>query len=210
MSQTANVVLYNQNTQTQRGAMVATPEKSAALTLEAFLALPETKPAQEYSQGAITQKPMPKAKHSTLQFELAAAINQQGKPEKIAYALPELRCTFRDRSIVPDIAVLRWQNLPRDEDGDIGDNVNRPPDWIIEILSPDQSVTLVMEKIIFCLEQGTELGWLIDPVVKAITVFAANLPRVYRREDTTPLTVLEGLEDWQITAPEIFDWLKVE
>lgn len=198
------------NIDTKRGAMVATPEKSAALTLEAFLALPDTKPAQEYSQGTITRKPMPKAKHSRLQSRLARTIDLVAEEKKIALALTELRCTFRDRSIVPDIAVLRWQNLPRDEDGDIGDNVNRPPDWIIEILSPDQSVTLVMEKIIFCLEQGTELGWLIDPAVKAITVFADKLPRVYRSDNTTPLRVLEGLDDWQITAPEIFDWLKVE
>jgi len=49
---------------------------------------------------------MPQGKHSTIQIELASAINQVGKPQKLAYALTELRCTFGGGSIVPDIAVL--------------------------------------------------------------------------------------------------------
>ncbi|MEY3555069.1 MAG: hypothetical protein RLZZ580_1123 [Cyanobacteriota bacterium] len=44
--------------------MFATIEDKHALSLEAFLALPETKPAREYYQGIVTQKPMAKGKHS--------------------------------------------------------------------------------------------------------------------------------------------------
>lgn len=189
--------------------MVATTEKSSTLTLEEFLALPETKPAREYHPGRIDTKPMPKGKHSILQFEIAVAINQHSKPTKTAYALPELRCTFAGRSIVPDIAVLRWANLPRDEDGEISDQVTCPPDWIIEILPSDQVFTLAMEKILFCLNQGTELGWLIDPHTKGITIFNHSRPQIHLPGDTTPLKVLQGLEDWQITHQTLFDWLKV-
>jgi Uma2 family endonuclease len=46
-----------------------------SLTLEEFLTLPETKPASEYINGGIIQKPMPHGKHSTLQAELIIAIN---------------------------------------------------------------------------------------------------------------------------------------
>lgn len=192
--------------------MVATTDKPKTLTLEAFLALPETKPASEFCNGVITQKPMPKGKHSTLQFELTAAINQQTKAKKIAYAMPELRCTIAGRSIVPDIAVIRWDNLPRDEDGEIGDRFDRHPDWIIEILSPDQSVAKVMEKIIFCLQQGTELGWLIDPNAKSLTVFfPSGLPKVYFAEEeaSEAIAMIVGLETWQLSVQDIFSWLQV-
>ncbi|MEA5418082.1 Uma2 family endonuclease [Spirulina sp. CCNP1310] len=194
--------------------MVATPvksstETSSTLTLEEFLALPETKPAREYHPGRIETKPMPKGKHSRLQARLARAIDEVAEDRKIALALTELRCTIAGRSIVPDIAVLRWANLPRDEDGEISDQVTCPPDWMIEILSPDQSATLVMEKILFCVSQGTELGWLIDPHSKGITVFNHSRPQIYLPGDTTPLKVLEGLDDWQITHQTLFDWLKV-
>jgi len=74
------------------------------LSLEAFLELPETKPASEYINNRAYQKPMPQGKHSKLRSEIVTLINQIAKAEKIAYAFPELRCTFGGRSIVPDIA----------------------------------------------------------------------------------------------------------
>ncbi|MGF1591232.1 MAG: Uma2 family endonuclease [Pleurocapsa sp.] len=68
--------------------MVKTPSKS--ITFKEFLALPETKPAREYVDGQIIQKPIPKGKHSTIQGELVIAINSVLKPPKIARAFPEL------------------------------------------------------------------------------------------------------------------------
>jgi Uma2 family endonuclease len=192
--------------------MTTTIEKPQVLNLEDFLAQPETKPASEYFNGKVTQKPMPKGKHSVLQVELASAINQQAKPNKLAYALTELRCTFAGRSLVPDIAVIRWENLPRDEDGEISDRFNRHPDWVIEILSQDQPMTLVMEKILFCLQHGTELGWLIDPQTKSITLFQSNsLPKIYlaANSDMEPLTMLAGLDEYHLSVQDIFTWLKV-
>lgn len=88
-----------------------------SLTLEEFLKLPETKPASEYIEGEIVQKPMPKSKHSRLQLRVCNAINQVTENPKIAYAFPELRCTFGGRSIVPDIAVLWWGRIEFDDDG---------------------------------------------------------------------------------------------
>lgn len=191
--------------------VTTTIEKPKTISLEEFLDLPETEPASEYAAGIITQKVMPKGKHSILQFELASAINQQTKPQKFAYALPELRCTFAGRSIVADIAVIRWQNLPLDPNGEISNQFNHPPDWIIKILSPSQSSVLVIEKILFCLKEGSEIGWLIDPATKSIIIFQNGSTQIYFAKTKTqlPLTVLTGLETWQITASDIFAWLKV-
>ncbi len=90
--------------------MVTTPSKS--ITLQEFLELPETKPASEYIDGKIIQKPMPQGEHSTIQGELIIALNGALKPEKIARAFPELRCTFGGRSIVPDLTVLIVTEFP--------------------------------------------------------------------------------------------------
>ena len=189
--------------------MVATIEKIASLSLEAFLAFPETQPASEYAHGIIIQKPMPKGKHSRLQTRLARAIDLIAEDSKIALALTELRCTFAGRSIVADIAVIRWQNLAFDPDGEISNLFNHHPDWIIEILSPEQSSALVIEKILFCLKEGSELGWLLDPATKSIIVFQNGSTQIYfaNTEPQQPLPVLTGLETWQITARDIFAWL---
>lgn len=67
------------------------------LTLEEFLKLPETKPASEYINGKVVQKPMPQGKHrkhSQLQGKLVTAINQVVEGQKIALAFPGLRCTL--------------------------------------------------------------------------------------------------------------------
>ena len=191
--------------------MVTTLEKPQTLSLEAFLALPETQPASEYAHGSITQKPMPKGKHSRLQTRLSRAIDLIAEEPQLALALTELRCTFAGRSIVADIAVIRWQNLPRDPDGEISNQFSHPPDWIIEILSPDQSSILVIDKILLCLKEGSELGWLIDPATKSIMIFQNGSTQICfaDSEPQQVLPVLTGLETWQITASDIFAWLKV-
>ncbi len=82
------------------------------LTLEEFLKLPEIKPTREYVNGQIVQKQMPQGKHSIIQGELVHVINALTKPTRIAYAFPELRCTFGQRSIVPDVTVFAWERIP--------------------------------------------------------------------------------------------------
>ncbi|MGF1480073.1 MAG: Uma2 family endonuclease [Cyanophyceae cyanobacterium] len=149
--------------------MVITPSKP--ITLEEFLALPETKPASEYINGQIIQKPMPKGKHSTLQGELITALNSSLKPQKIARAFPELRCTFGGRSTVPDITIFQLSRIPRDNNGEIADTFLITPDWTVEILSPEQSQTRVTKNILHCLDRGTQLGWLIDPSEQSVLVY---------------------------------------
>ena len=149
--------------------MVQAPKK--AIALDDFLLLPETKPASEYIDGQIIQKPMPKGKHSTLQIEFATVINTATKSKRIARAFPELRCTFGSGSIVPDIAVFTWDRIPTDKNGEIADVFLIAPDWTIEILSPDQRPTRVTKNILRCLRNGTQMGWLIDPDDRSVFIY---------------------------------------
>ncbi|MHC5614477.1 MAG: Uma2 family endonuclease [Nostoc sp.] len=145
--------------------------KSAFLSLEEFLELPETKPASIYIDGEIIQKPMPKSRHYRLQTKLINPINQVTEKRQTAYAFPELRCTFGGRSIVPDVAVIRWQQIEFDENGEPVDDLLIAPNWIIEILSPSQSSNGVTSNILHCLKYGCQLGWLIDPNERSVLVF---------------------------------------
>lgn len=179
------------------------------ITLNEFLKLPETKPASEFIDGQIYQKPMPQGKHSTLQLRLADTINQVGFPQQIAYAFPELRCTFGGRSIVPDIAVFQWDRIPFDTDGEVANTFEVSPDWTIEILSPNQSQTKVTDNILFCIRNQTKLGWMLDPEEKAIICFQPNqLPEIMRQpEEILPVP---NLLDLQLTVGQVFDWLKLK
>lgn len=188
--------------------MVATPVKN--LTLEGFLALPETKPASEYIDGKIVQKPMPQGKHSVIQTKLLIFINSLLLELNIAIALSELRCTFGGRSIVPDVVVLKNQNIPKDDDGEVSNVVTNAPDWVIEILSPDQSTTKVIKNILHCLDNGTEVGWLIDPAEKMILVYQPDRQVQVVDILEAELIVPEFARVVKLTAGDVFGWLKLE
>ena len=178
------------------------------LTLEDFLQRPETKPASELLAGQITQKPMPQGEHSLLQGHLCEVINQAARPQKIAIAFPELRCTFGGSSIVPDISVFRWRRIPVAESGRIANRFYLYPDWAIEILSPDQSHTRVFSRLLHCSQQGTELGWLLDATEETIlAILPEQRVQIFSGEAVLP--VMSGLE-LQLTVAELFSWLKFE
>lgn len=178
-----------------------------SLTLDEFLQLPETKPASEFINGEVSQKPMPQGEHSTLQGELCDRINQVSKTAKIAYAFPELRCTFGGVSIVPDVAIFQWERIPRTDTGRVANRFNLQPDWAIEILSPDQSQTKVLGNLLHCSEYGTELGWLIDPAEESILIVFAD-QRVQLLRGDRPLPILKNIS-LSLTVEQVFDWLSL-
>ncbi|MCT7963426.1 Uma2 family endonuclease [Laspinema sp. D1] len=176
------------------------------ITLEDFLQLPETKPASDYIKGVIYQKPMPQGEHSRLQARLISLINQLGEPQNLASAFPELRCTFDGSAIVPDISVFEWHRIPQKQNGRVENRFTIAPDWTIEIWSPGQSVNRVMRKIILCLNQGTNLVWLVDPEDESVIIFKPNQTPEFKNGDNL-LPGLTVLTDWQLTARDLFGWL---
>jgi Uma2 family endonuclease len=175
------------------------------LTVEEFLKLPETKPAQEFIDGEITQKPMPQGGHSLLQSKICSIVNQITETTKIAYAFPELRCTFGGESIIPDIAVFRWDRIPLQSSGRVANRFEIHPDWAIEILSPDQSSAKVLSKLLHCSQHGTELGWLIYPEEDTILVVLPG-QKVELLIDDSPLPILDRIP-LELTVKEVFGWL---
>jgi Uma2 family endonuclease len=122
---------------------------------------------------------MPTLFHSRLQRNLVNWINQQTDRDE---AIPDLRCIIPPLSPVPDIAVIAIDQLPNN-DGPFP----AAPDWIIEIRSPDQSILDLQNKILHCLNHGTQLAWLIDIQRQQIWVWQADeLPIVYANADALP------------------------
>ncbi len=197
--------------------MVQTPVKPTASqiqpTLESFLALAETKPAQEFINGQVYTKPMPQGEHSITQGTLIRKLNNRIEDDKIAIALPELRCTFGGRSIVPDVTIFTWDRLPKTESGRIGNKFTLAPDWTIEILSPGQTSTLVMQKILHCLDHGTVMGWMLD--LEHETLFVSvpdDRMRSFKTLDE-PLPLPEFMKNlnptFLVTLGDVLSWLQL-
>jgi len=178
-----------------------------SLTLEEFLELPETKPASEFINHQIIQKPMPQGKHSVIQGELCTAINGILKSQKIARSFPELRCTFDGRSIVPDVSVYTNQKIPRDQTGKIINRFNIAPDWTIEILSPEQNQTKVIKNILHCLKNGTQMGWLIDPEEETVFIYLSKQEIQVLDQPDRKIPVPSFAEKFELTIQQLFNWL---
>ena len=177
------------------------------LSLADFLQQPETKPAREYIDGQIIHKPMPKGEHSAIQTELATTINVSLKRPKIARAFSELRCTFGGQSIIPDISVFQWERIPRQDSGRVENEFRISPDWVIEILSPGQSQTPVIRKIIHCLDHGTQMGWLIDPSEQAVFAYHLDKSTTFHAQDNEVLPTPDFASDLELKVIELFGWL---
>ncbi|MDJ0597556.1 MAG: Uma2 family endonuclease [Crocosphaera sp.] len=189
------------------------------LTLKEFLEKPniDESPAWEYINGEVIQKPMPQTHHSRLQLKLASAIELVAEENQIVLAFPELRCTFGVRSVVPDIAVVYWEKIPLNDAGEPENSaIFFAPDWTIEILSPNQKSTKVIDNILYCLEHGSQLGWLIDPDERSIFVFQPQqTPKIYKADlsnseiEQESLPTLDKIE-LDLTANKLFSWLQMK
>ena len=166
------------------------------MTLDEFLKLPEEKPALEFEHGVVTQKVSPKARHSRLQGRLARLFDEFGEPIRLAAAFPELRTTFGGNSVVPDVAIFRWERIPRDQDGELLDDVFIPPDIAVEIRSPGQSLRGQVNRCRWYVENGVEIALLVDPDDRSVRLFRADAEmRVLHGEDRIDLdSVLTGFE----------------
>ena len=184
--------------------------QSKPLTLEEFLALPETEPASDFINGQIIQKPMPQGKHSRLQDKFVNVINDTVEQNKIACAFPELRCICGKNTVVPDIAVFTWARLPIDENGEFANVFSIAPDWMIEILSPGQRYPKVIKKIQCCLQNGTSMGWLIDPNDRAVLIHRPKQEAqvILAEESKTILPMPDFMSELTYTIEDLFNLLK--
>jgi Uma2 family endonuclease len=186
--------------------MVQTPVR--LITLAEFLELPETRPASEYVDGQIIQKPMSQGHHSIIQSELSTELTIALRRKGIATTFPELRCTFGGRSIVPDLAVFENSRIPTNE-GQIENVFTIAPDWTIEVLSPGQSTNKVLKNINHCLAHGTQMGWLIDPVDRSVIICRIDHHAEVVDEPTAMLSVPDFAQSVQISIEQMFAWLNL-
>jgi Uma2 family endonuclease len=77
---------------------------------------------------------------------------------------------------------------------------------LIEILSPEESYTKVLGKLLHCSRHCTELGWLIEPEEESIlAVFPGQKIELYQGGNLLP--ILNGIE-LELTVETVFSWLK--
>lgn len=185
--------------------MAVAPER---LTLDEFLKLREEEPPLEFSDGVVTQKVSPKARHSTLQRELIKHLDRSAEINKVAQVFPELRVTFGGASRVPDISVYRRDRIPLDADGLIADDFTEPPNVAIEIVSPEQSVNALVRRCVWYVAHGVQMALLIDPADQSVLAFRPDQQLIaWRASDRIDLG--DVLPDFGLTVEDLFGSLRL-
>jgi len=140
------------------------------MTLDEFLALPETKPYREFVRGEVFEKPMPSNDHSELVFELIGLLRDYLKSHPEGRGGTELRHADRDedRVYLPDINVTQG---PRHGRRGSTAPIEQAPGFAIEVLSPDDRASRILDKTDFYMRSGVRLVWLVDPENESITVY---------------------------------------
>lgn len=105
------------------------------------------------------------------------------------------------------MAIFTWDRIPRDDNGAIADSFQDSPDWTIEILSPEQSQTKVTKNILHCLDNGTQLSWLIDPQEQSVLVYFPQQQPAVLEVATDILPVPSFAQAFELTLGKLFGWL---
>ncbi len=112
-------------------------------------------------------KPMPSKNHAIMQANLLLAIQPKYPQFRI---LPELTIDFPERDRVPDLAFYRQVAFTPGDDETVMTEI---PVGLIEILSPNQSITDLMLKRSEYFGAGVQSYWIVLPDFMTIYVYHA-------------------------------------
>lgn len=104
----------------------------------------------------------------------------------------------------PDVSFVRAERLRRSPRS----YAELAPDLMVEVKSPSDSLTKLREKIQSFLQQGTQIGILINPESHTLEVYRPNQEAMIFQDGDT-LTLPDLLPGWQVAIadlwPPVFD-----
>ena len=176
------------------------------LALEAFLAQPDTEPGSEYVCGEVVQKPMPDNAHAILQPFIWWLLHQFVTANRLGRARVEWRCIFgpagAQRVFLPDVAYVSFERMPPG-DARADRFLRTAPDMAVEVLTPDHRPGRFADKLVFYLQHGVRLMWVVDPDDELIYGYAPGKESEILRPGDT-LTGGDVLPGFAASVADIF------
>jgi Uma2 family endonuclease len=108
---------------------------------------------------------------------------------------------------VPDVAVYRWERIPRNEACRVISVPADTADIAVEIASPGQRVSEMVDKCRRYIANGTSITLVMDPRDESVVrLWPDGSAVTLRGDDRTDLDLV--LPEFQLTVPELFDSLR--
>jgi Uma2 family endonuclease len=147
---------------------------SGLLTVAEFSRLPQAPGGirQELHHGQVVEMPPVRKRHTRLQQQLVSLLSAAVNPAqyRVDKEFP-FRPAEEYEVWVADVAVFglsRWEETPDD------DYFRGVPEIVIEVLSPSNTTSEMMDREEICLRRGGREFWLVDPERESVKVVRAD------------------------------------
>ena len=177
------------------------------LTLEAFLARPQTDPPEEYLGGAVLAKPALSEPERWLRSDLATVLFGWARASHQGAAAIAMRCMLGTDVYVPDVVYLLPERLTA-LDGARG-ALTAPPDLVVEVCPAAVDPAWFAERAARFCAHGVRTVWLVDTAVETVTVYADEPPAVMLGRGEV-LAGGELLPGFYVQLDDLFDTLLEE
>lgn len=166
------------------------------LTLQEFLALPESDNRNELVDGELVPKMSPTTRHSRVQKRLLRLVDDWCEDSGQGEVNPEWTVVMNrsgvDWAPVPDLTYISQSRVPADWDGE--GPCPGIPELVVEIISPGQTFGELTQKATDYLLAGVERVWLVDTKAQSVTIFRRNdLPSTVKADGAISDSLLPGL-----------------
>jgi Uma2 family endonuclease len=161
------------------------------MTVEEFQRLPENDAFEyELHRGELVQISRPKLRHTRIQRRLRVLLERVFGDAAIVETELPFRALPENDLRAADVAVVmkaRW------DAGDDDDTLQGAPDIVIEVISPSNTVSEMVERSTLCLGSGSCEFWTVLPKERQIIVaFPDGSTRAYKTGDSIPIAMAGG------------------
>lgn len=154
--------------------MATVANRIRLLTAEEFERLPDDDFKYELVEGRVVKMSPPGARHGAIAVRLGHLLYDYVDDRKLGVVMTETGYTLqRDPDTVrgPDLSFVRAERL---SDGLPRGFFSGPPDFVVEIVSPDDRLRELRDKAAEYLMRGVHLVWVVDPVRKRVTQYSTG------------------------------------
>lgn len=159
------------------------------MTLEEFLE--QDVEGYEYVNGELVPIAPPSREHGEISVNVVHYLYAHIYPQKLG-RLYTAETTFQigERTAKPDVAFVSAARLT----GDKTKGFSIPPDLAIEVVSPSDVQSRIVEKVLAYLNAGTRLVWVLEPVSKTVTIYRSetDIETLTRNDTLTGEDVIPG------------------
>ena len=175
------------------------PPEQIKMTLEEFLE--NDVEGYEYVKGELVPMPGTSREHGEISANVLGHLFPHVRENQLG-RLYTASTTFQvgERVMKPDVAFVSTERLT----GEKKKGFPIPPDLAVEVVSPSDVLSRVVEKAFNYLAAGTRLVWVIEPTAKTVTVYRSETDITFLLRDDT-LTGENVVEGFSCPVAQLFE-----